>query len=122
MQDGMGILDQELSSMTQSASSLYQHSIGPRCLTILKAPDMGTPVNSVGGIQIISIGGVDSNSNINGGSGVIRSTFDSQPDPFAQGLAIFDMTTLRFVNQYTAEAPPYEQSDKVKQFYAQSQG
>lgn len=32
------------------------------------------------------------------------------------------MTTLRFVDQYTADAPPYEQSEEVKQVYAQSHG
>ena len=77
----------------------------------------------MGGSQVISIGGVDSNSNITGGGGdIIKSTFDSAPDPFAQGLAIFDMTKLSFVDQYTANAPGYEQSEEVKQFYAQSQG
>ena len=45
-----------------------------------------------------------------------------EPDPFAQGIAIFDMTSLTFVNQFTTAAPPYEQSDAVKHFYAQSQG
>ena len=86
-------------------------------------PRHGHSCNAVGGSQIISIGGVDSNSNITSGAlpEIIRSTFDSAPDPFAQGLAIFDMTTLTFANQYTAVAPPYEQSEVVKQFYAQSQ-
>ena len=87
-------------------------------------PRHGHSCNPVGGSQIISIGGVDSNSRVTVGDlpDMFRSTFDSAPDPFAQGLAIFDMTTLRFVNQYTAEALPYEQSEEVKQFYAQSQG
>ena len=85
-------------------------------------PRHGHSCNPVGGSQIVSIGGVDSNSRVTVGADFSRSTFDSAPDPFAQGLAIFDMTTLSFVNQYTAEAPPYEQSDEVKQFYAQSQG
>ena len=76
----------------------------------------------MGGSQIISIGGVDSNSHLTVGENIIKSTFDSAPDPFAQGLAIFDMRTLNFVDQYTADAPPYEQSEEVKQFYAQSHG
>ncbi len=42
--DGMGILDQELSSMTRSTSLLYQHSIGSRYPTILKTLDTGIPV------------------------------------------------------------------------------
>ena len=76
----------------------------------------------MGGSQIISIEGVDSNFHLTGGDNFIKSTFDSAPDSFAQGLAIFDMTTLSFVDQYTADAPPYEQSEEVKQFYAQSHG
>lgn len=88
-----------------------------------QSPRHGHSCNPVGGSQIISIGGVDSNSNITVGAPpeIIRSTFDSAPDPFAQGLAIFDMTTLTFANQYIAVAPLYEQSEVVKQFYAQSQ-
>lgn len=80
--------------------------------------------NAVGGSQILSIGGVDSNSRVAQGiiSDIIESTFDSSADPFAQGLAIFDMTTMTFSDQYTAGAPPYEQSDAVKQFYSQSKG
>ena len=50
------------------------------------------------------------------------STYGTSADPFAQGLAIFDMTTMTFSNQYTVEAPPYEQSEVVKQFYSQSEG
>ena len=84
-------------------------------------PRHGHSCNPVGGSQIISIGGVDSNSLVTTGN-IIPSTFNSTPDPFAQGLAVFDMTALRFLDQYTADAPPYEQSEEVKQFYAQSHG
>lgn len=52
----------------------------------------------------------------------IMSTFDTSPDPFAQGLAIFDMTTMAFSDQYTAGTPSYEQSEAVKQYYSQSAG
>ena len=86
-------------------------------------PRHGHSCNAVGGSQIISIGGVDSNSNVTGGDypDLTKSTFNTAPDPFAQGLAIFDMTTLSFAKQYTAMAPPYEQSALVKQVYAESQ-
>ena len=60
------------------------------------------------------IGGLDTNKL--GG----RKERLSTRDPFTQGLAIFDMTALRFIDQYTAAAPLYEQSDPVKQFYSQS--
>lgn len=87
-------------------------------------PRHGLSCNAVGGSQILTIGGVDSNALVDTGNiqDIIESTFDSSPDPFAQGLAIFDMTTLAFSDQYTAGAPPYEQSEVVKQFYSQSNG
>lgn len=85
-------------------------------------PRHGHSCNPVGGSQIISIGGVDSTAIVAHGQNIIKRTFDNSPDPFAQGLAIFDMTELSFVNQYTTQPPPYEQSEEVKQFYAQSQG
>lgn len=81
--------------------------------------------NAVGGSQILTIGGVDSNAQVTGLTliqEIVESTFNSSPDPFAQGLAIFDMTTMAFSAQFTAGAPPYEQSDLVKQFYSQSKG
>ena len=86
-------------------------------------PRHGHSCNAVGGSQIISIGGVDSNVKDPFGNSVKlnQATFNATPDPFAQGLAVFDMTKLSFVGQYTANAPPYEQSDAIKQFYAQSQ-
>ncbi|KAL8730643.1 MAG: hypothetical protein Q9166_003956 [cf. Caloplaca sp. 2 TL-2023] len=64
-------------------------------------------------------GGVDSNARNNYGStdDINESAFNSSVDPFAQGLGIFDMTTLRWADHYTANAPPYVQSDLVKRFY-----
>ena len=86
-------------------------------------PRHGHSCNAVGGSQILTIGGVDSNPRVATGviPDVIKSTFE-KPDPFAQGLAIFDMTTMAFSDQYTARAPAYEQSEVVKQFYSQSAG
>ena len=52
----------------------------------------------------------------------IKSTFDTSADPFAQGLAIFDMTTMAFSDQYTAGTSSYEQSEVIKQYYSQSAG
>jgi len=79
--------------------------------------------NAVGGSQIVIVGGLDSNSKVTFGSvvDITASVLDSTPDPFAQGLAIFDMTALAFADKYTANASPYVQSDQIKQFYAQTQ-
>lgn len=69
----------------------------------------------------MSIGGIDANPNIYVNAffdDIRKSTFNTSVDPFAQGLGIFDMTTLTWADHYTANAPPYEQSDLVKKFYA----
>ncbi|KAL8685992.1 MAG: hypothetical protein Q9224_005590, partial [Gallowayella concinna] len=75
--------------------------------------------NAVGGSQIISIGGYDANSKIFYGdyNAIRQSMFNSTADPFAQGLGIFNMTSLAWEDHYTANAPPYEQSNLVKTFY-----
>ena len=88
-----------------------------------KNPRNGHSCNAVGGSQIISIGGATPNVDVSTPAllNVVKySTFNATPDPFQQGLAIFDMTSLLFASQYTVDAPPYEQSDPVKQFYSQS--
>ncbi|KAL8682310.1 MAG: hypothetical protein Q9186_001586 [Xanthomendoza sp. 1 TL-2023] len=75
--------------------------------------------NAVGGSQVISIGGYDANSKIFYGdyNAIRQSMFNSTADPFAQGLGIFNMTSLAWEDHYTANAPPYEQSNLVKTFY-----
>lgn len=87
-------------------------------------PRHGLSCNAVGGSQILTIGGLDANPKTPFGGllQVRESTFDSSADPFAQGLAVFDMTKLAFSDHFTAGAPPYEQSEVVKQFYSQSYG
>ena len=86
-------------------------------------PRFAHTCNAVGGSQIITIGGVDANSNVTFGDPQenIESTYDTSADPFSQGLAIFDMTALSFVDRYTAGANAYEQSDTIKEFYSSSQ-
>lgn len=76
--------------------------------------------NAVGGSQILTIGGVDANPKIDTGdySDICRSTYNTSEDPFKQGLAIFDMTTLEFATQYIANAPPYAQSYLIQNYYA----
>ncbi|MCJ1463896.1 hypothetical protein MMC07_002505 [Pseudocyphellaria aurata] len=73
--------------------------------------------NAVGGSQILTIGGVDTNSKHTTDELRHKSTFDTSADPFAQGLAIFDMTALKFADQYTAKASPYVQSGSVREYY-----
>ncbi|KAL8686006.1 MAG: hypothetical protein Q9218_007408, partial [Villophora microphyllina] len=84
-------------------------------------PRDGHSCNAVGGSQIITVGGQDANSKISTGyeKDIHQSAFNSSADPFAQGLGIFDMTTLAWADHYTANAPPYTQSDTVRKFYSQ---
>ena len=86
-------------------------------------PRLAHTCNAVGGSQIIIIGGVDANSNVTvgDGRGIVESTYNTSADPFSQGLAIFDMTALRWSKGYTAGANAYEQSDPIKEFYSSSQ-
>ncbi|KAL8802661.1 MAG: hypothetical protein Q9182_003677 [Xanthomendoza sp. 2 TL-2023] len=78
--------------------------------------------NAVGGSQVITIGGFDINPNIYFDQlyDVERSILNTTADPFAQGLGIFNMTSLAWEHHYTANAPPYEQSDLVKTFYREN--
>ena len=82
----------------------------------------GHSCNAVGGSQILSIGGADGDppQAIAAASAYIQGVFDT-PDPNAQGLAIFDMTSLTWSSQYTTGASPYEQSDLIKQVYSGQQ-
>ena len=76
--------------------------------------------NAVGGSQIVVVGGSDANPKDVGGDLelITESEFESR-DPFQQGLAIFDMHELQFINGFTpGGSPEYELSDAVKQVYA----
>ncbi|KAI4272136.1 MAG: hypothetical protein LQ337_005505 [Flavoplaca oasis] len=61
------------------------------------------------GRQMLSIGGQDPTNEYN-------DTFT--PDPFSQGLGIFDLTNLRWSDRYNADAEPYETPAVVKAWYA----
>lgn len=74
--------------------------------------------NAVGGSQILTTGGLVANSKIDVGDyhDISRSTYITSEDPFKQGLAISDMTTLEFATQYVASAPLYAQSYLVQNY------
>ena len=86
-------------------------------------PRSGHTCNAVGGSQILIVGGVDDNApGYQGNSTKDLYTIFGTPDPFPQGLKIFDMHSWTFNDSYTAGLPlEYEQHDTVKQFYGQSQ-
>ncbi|KAL8643154.1 MAG: hypothetical protein Q9228_000216 [Teloschistes exilis] len=85
-------------------------------------PRDGHTCDAVGGSQIVIVGGQDANAKIGSGriDDVHKSALNSSTDPFAQGLAIFDMTTLTWSNHFAANAPPYAQSDVVRNYYSQN--
>ncbi|MCJ1349086.1 hypothetical protein MMC31_007322 [Peltigera leucophlebia] len=66
--------------------------------------------------QMIVIGGVDhTNDTIFLGS----ADLGAEPrDPWAQGIGVFDMTTLKFKDSYESKAKPYEPPEVIKSFYS----
>ena len=83
------------------------------------SPPGGHTCNAVGGSQIISVGGFNANPAIDFGyyDDIRAKVLNHSTDPNAQGLAIFDMTSLSWADHYRANTPPYVQSDLVKTFY-----
>jgi hypothetical protein len=50
--------------------------------------------------------------------GTQEASLGTNEDLWPNGLGIFDMTTLSWINAYDAAAPSYERSSLVSQFYA----
>lgn len=80
------------------------------------SPRHGLTCESVGGGQILTIGGLDSD-NTEPESDVYLTVFDSV-DPFTQGLNVFDLKTLWWADQYTASPGPYTPAPAIQQIYA----
>ncbi|KKY29870.1 putative kelch repeat protein [Diaporthe ampelina] len=59
--------------------------------------------------QMLSIGGTDASKGY-------PAEF-ADPDPWAQGLGVFDMTGLRWTDGYANDAVAYDTPEVVKQFY-----
>jgi hypothetical protein len=81
-----------------------------------ESPRHDLTCHTVGKRQMLIIGGVDSAST--SGSNTLFEDPFNQPDPFTQGLGIFDMTSLTFADNYNADAEAYVQSEPVLQTYA----
>ncbi|TDZ26010.1 Kelch repeat-containing protein [Colletotrichum orbiculare MAFF 240422] len=65
----------------------------------------------VGQRQMLSVGGTD------GFLGYPNSLTD--PDPWASGLGVFDLTQMKWVDGYNAHAEAYESPEVVRQWYNQ---
>ncbi|KAK3994750.1 hypothetical protein QBC44DRAFT_367269 [Cladorrhinum sp. PSN332] len=80
-------------------------------------PRHGLTCNLVSGGQVLIIGGVDSTQRNTGDSeDDYHDVFDT-PDPFLTGLAVFDLTRLRFQSSYTAKQEPYKAAPEIKDYY-----
>lgn len=68
--------------------------------------------------QIVMIGGQNpsySQNILGDGDG---SPIQAPPDPWNQGIGVFDMTTLSFKDSYKANAKAYETPDVIKKYYS----
>ncbi len=84
-------------------------------------PRSGHTCEAVRGSLIAIVGGIDSNPKQTTGNfnDLVQRTF-ATPDPFAQGLAIFDLRRLDFSAEYTAGGGTvYEPNAVITQFYTQ---
>lgn len=59
--------------------------------------------------QMITVGGINRKLGV--------PTFFKDRDPFPQGLGIFDLTELKWKDQYDAGAANYQSPDAVKAWY-----
>lgn len=59
--------------------------------------------------QMLVVGGVD--------GGLPYPDWAEDPDPLLQGLGIFDMTAMQWVDAYDPDAAPYDSPDEVQDWY-----
>ena len=65
--------------------------------------------------QMIIIGGVDPTNDT---VFIASADYGGEPiDPWPEGIAIFDMTALKFKDSYEANGDKYETPDLIKRFY-----
>lgn len=77
--------------------------------------------NVIGNRQMVSIGGMVTNSTASSTDGQDIGTPDqSLPDPWQQGLGIFDLTAMEWKEEYDSDAAPYMTPDAVKAYYQQN--
>lgn len=69
---------------------------------------------SVGGGQILTIGGLD--TTVFDSSNTYQGPFET-PDPFTNGLGVFDISSLTWKDSYVANQTVYTPSSQVLNFY-----
>lgn len=70
--------------------------------------------NAVGGGQIITIGGVDTTRE--GPITLYKGVFTTT-DPFPQGIAVFDLATLKITDTYKANQTSYSPASAIQSYY-----
>ena len=79
-------------------------------------PRHGLSCNAVGGGQILTIGGIDSTQR--GGEGVqAYAAGFATPDPFGQGLGVFDLSTLSWSPHFRANRGVQPFAPQVQAYY-----
>lgn len=76
-------------------------------------PRHGHSCNAIGGGQIVTVGGVDT---AHRGGETYTGFFDTA-DPFAQGLAIFDLSRLAWSPSYTANRGLQTPAPGIQEYY-----
>ena len=71
--------------------------------------------HAVGGGQILTIGGLDSDNTVDNANAYL-SVFSS-PDPFVQGLGVFDLGTLSWQDHFSSNPGAYKQADSIMKIY-----
>lgn len=70
---------------------------------------------------MVSIGGIVTNSTATSIDDQDIGTIDhSLPDPWQQGLGVFDLTAMEWKEEYDSSAAPYITPDAVKAYYQQN--
>ncbi|GME60022.1 Kelch repeat protein [Neofusicoccum parvum] len=82
--------------------------------TISGGPRAFHTCNVVGKRQMLVVGGVNYNLGVPGDW--------KDPDPWSQGLGVFDMTNLSWSSSYDPAAAAYNSPDKVRAWYKQGNG
>ncbi|KAH9887747.1 hypothetical protein F4778DRAFT_755913 [Xylariomycetidae sp. FL2044] len=98
-----------------TSSSVYVLTIPG--FSFFEASTSGTPrsdhacvVVGQGKRQMLSVGGIEGTTTSNSST--------PSPDPWKQGLGIFDLTAMEWVSSYDPEMPTYDSPDVVKTWYA----
>lgn len=80
-----------------------------------RSPRHALSCDSVGGAQILVVGGVDT---LHGGPQDPYDAVFEAKDPFAQGLIIFNMSSLSWEVSYVAKPHPYDHTSLLRQWYS----